>query len=269
MAGIKITELPSIGTLETTDLTYVVDVSTDTSKSATIDNILNLVQRIQSGDAFGGTLNRLSVEFGTDLILVSGQSGSYSGIQYEADYSVNYAQSSLITRGDAPRIFVQNDTPTNTNTKADKIGDVYFDTTALVWYIANGTGIPDWVIMGNSYSGTYTPTISPNGAQPTPTPLNAHYSVVGNLVNVKIFMEGDFPSHNNTNDFDLPIQPIASFSTGFEIIGSVTPTSFVDHFQTASVSSTIGGYNGKFSIVCDSSTTGTIRYLLDFSYFIQ
>ena len=123
--------------------------------------------------------------------------------------------------------------------------------------------------MGNSYSGTYTPTISPNGAQPTPTPLNAHYSVVGNLVNVKIFMEGDFPAHNNTNNFELPIQPIASFSTGIEIIGSVTPTSFVEHFTTAQIASTIGGYDGKFSIVCDSSTTGTIRYLLDFSYFIQ
>jgi hypothetical protein len=69
MAGIKVTDLPSLATAASDDILYIVDVSTDTSKKIEVGNIVEI-----SSAAFAPTLSTL-----TDAIVsTGGPDGMYS-----------------------------------------------------------------------------------------------------------------------------------------------------------------------------------------------
>ena len=190
MAGVKITELPVSGTLEKTDLTYVVDVSTDTSKQATIQDVIDAVDQISVEDVDG---DAIIIAETSQEIKVQGVQGFFQGLKYRADYSTEYAPLSLIARQDAPKIFVDTDKPQNTNTIAQNYGDIYVNSSNGQAYYSTGiTNDNEWQLMNDYSAATFVPTLQ--GALPTlPITLGrCFYRKTGNYVSVKGLLEITF-----------------------------------------------------------------------------
>ena len=278
MAGIKITELPPSGTLEITDLTYAVKTSTDTSVQTTFADILNLVQRVQSGDVFGGTMVRLSAEFGSELLLVTGQSGSFTGIQYEQDYSANYVDNSLIARKDAPLIIRSNGTPCLNNVIPLRVGDLYFDHGGNdLYYAYDVADCLNWIKIQKSIGEAYNPTqISFPIVNQSISFTQGTYNYVGSVVSCKVKVQllmGGLAFHSYTFKINLPIVPSGSFANTYDIQGSVIPSGNVTLWHKVNHTSIIA--SDQIGIPCaeifvetDNSMNGVCEFVIDFSYIM-
>jgi hypothetical protein len=194
MAGIKVTELPSIDTLSKTDVTYVIDSNNDTSKKATIQKVVDAVDQIQGGDPLEGTQRKVSANYGNDLILVSGQSGSFSGLGYLDDYSPNYNDNSLIARKDAPKVIISSDTPCAEQVTPLRIGDIWIDKgTNELYYSVNIDDCGGWTKLPSTQGSTWSPTIvSQAGSCGNMGIVRAYYTRVGNIVSCSIQGAGEF-----------------------------------------------------------------------------
>jgi hypothetical protein len=74
-------------------------------------------------------------------IEVDSDKSTFQGIEYVQDFSGKYSSNSLIARKDAPAIFVDSRAPA---VGANKIGDIYINTSAITIYISVGTAVSDW-----------------------------------------------------------------------------------------------------------------------------
>jgi hypothetical protein len=170
MAGKKVTELPELTTAAIDDIIYVVDISdtseapTGTSKQTTVDGISNLSYKITRTDIDG--TSAMEVMEGGVFIKVGSSVVGFQGIRYNTDFSANYDQKSLITRGDAPKIESGIIAPAST---PSKIGDVYVDTAAEILYFSKGTAsAADWIPSSGLPYSSYTAILSQAGvAAPT------------------------------------------------------------------------------------------------------
>jgi hypothetical protein len=276
MAGIKITELPSIGTLEKDDLTYVVDVSTDTSKQATIQNIIDVVDQLSITDVDG---QAIIIAESSEGIKVQGVQGYFQGLKYRADYSPEYAPLSLIARQDAPKIFALSGKPTNTSTIANNYGDIYVDTGTGSAYIANNiTSDLDWTKINDFTSAVGTPTLQ-GGIPPVPpiTLGQCFYSKVGNYVSVKGVLEitfsgggaGQSVSFNISLPYGLGSGNV--FNATNDVIGSINPNGIgaVNHkINYLELRANTGNDYVYIYVDVDNQVNGVCQFVYDYGYFI-
>jgi hypothetical protein len=272
MAGIKITELPSIGTLEKTDLTYVVDVTDDASKQATIQDVINAVDQLSITDLDG---EAIIIAEDSSAIKVQGGNAAFRGLYYRNDYSANYSPSSLIARADAPKIFVDVDKPTNTSTIAQNYGDIYVNTSNGDAYYSTGiTNSSEWQLISiNPTNGDfYIPTIfSPVPAAPISF---GKFFVTknGKIINAKGIVSITFGGgygHSQTFQFSIPYLGLASIS---ELVGGVSGFGFTTINHRINHTELKGALNfsttecAELSIEVDNNLNGSCSFTLDFTY---
>lgn len=284
MAGIKVTALPPSGALEKIDITYLVDVSDDaespegTSKQATIQNIIDAVDQIKGGDSGAGTERKVSADYGSELILISGQSGSFTGAQYLADYSTNYVDNSLIARKDAPKIRVSNDTPCASGDAPLRIGDIWIDTDRSEFYYAVGNTLcSDYIRLLPTSGGVYNPIqISIPIAAQSITFFQGSYNYAGSVISCKVKVEllmGGAAFHSYTFKINLPLLPSGNFGNTYDIQGSVIPFGNTTLWHKVNHTSIIASSNtgipcAEIFVETDNSMDGTCEFVIDFSYIM-
>ena len=274
MAGIKITELPPIGTLEKTDLTYVVDVSDDTSKQATIQDIISAVDQVGITDGDGYAVLQATDSFG---LKVKSDNAAFQGIYYNEDNSANYTDLSLIARQDAPRVYRIPNTPCDEGLIPISIGDIYIDTTNNDFYYSYATtDCSNWRKLAQTNGGGYSANIvSTPLANQTIVFLGGIWNLAGNVVNCKTRVQLTMsPLHTYTFQIDLPLMPSSTFGLATQIQGSVTPFGSqvlwhkVNHTSIYASSSTLtaGDPCAEIVVEVDNSISGLCQFVLDFSY---
>jgi hypothetical protein len=87
------------------------------------------------------TLVAVKASATTHSIEVDSDKSTFQGIEYAQDFSGKYSSNSLIARKDAPAIFIDSRAPA---VGANKIGDIYINTSAITIYISVGTAVSDW-----------------------------------------------------------------------------------------------------------------------------
>jgi hypothetical protein len=272
MAGIKITELPPIGTLEKTDLTYVVDVTNDTSKQAEIQNIIDVVDQLSITDVDG---QAIIIAEDSSAIKVQGGNAAFRGLYYRNDYSANYSPLSLITRADAPKIFALNDKPTNTGTIAQNYGDSYLNIATGEYYYSTGiTNSSEWQLISiNPTTGSfYIPTIF-TPAPAAPISFGKFFVTKnGKIINAKGIVSitfGGAYAHTQTFQFSIPYLGLASIS---ELVGGVSGFGFTTINHRINHTELKGGLNfsttecAELSIEVDNNLNGACSFTLDFTY---
>ena len=275
MAGIKVTELPSIGTLEKTDITYVVDVSNDTSKQATIQDVVNAVDQVglEDNDGFAS----ISVTDSTG-IKVKSNNGAFQGLYYNEDNSANYQSNSLITRADAPRIYNIPNTPCDEGLTPLAIGDIYIDSNTYDFYYSfNTTDCSNWRKLAQTNGGGYSANVvNIPVANQTISFLGGIWNFAGNVVSCKKRFQltmGGSAGHSYTFQIDLPLVPSASFGIATQIQGSVIPFGAttlwhkVNHTSVFAATSQLGANPcAEIFVEVDNSMNGLCQFVFDFSY---
>lgn len=274
MAGIKITELPPIGTLEKTDLTYVVDVSDDTSKQATIQDIISAVDQVSITDGDGYAVIQAQDSFG---LKVKTDNGAFQGLYYNDDYSANYTDNSLIARKDAPRVYRIANTPCDDGLIPLAVGDIYIDTTNNDFYYSYATtDCSNWRKLAQTNGGGYSANIVSTAiANQTIVFLGGIWNLAGNVVNCKTRVQLTMsPLHTYTFQISLPLIPSSTFGIATQIQGSVTPFGSqvlwhkVNHTSIYAATSTnpVGDPCAEIVVEVDNSMSGLCQFVLDFSY---
>jgi len=273
MAGIKITELPSIGTLEKTDLTYVVDVSDDTSKQATIQNIIEAVDQVGITDVDGYAVLQATDSFG---LKVKSNNAAFQGIYYNEDNSANYTDLSLITRQDAPRVYRIPQPPCDEGLTPLSIGDIYIDSANYDFYYSYATtDCSNWRKLAQTNGGGYSANIvSTPITNQTIIFFGGIWNLAGNVVNCKTRVQLTMnPLHTYQFQIDLPLVPSAQFGIATQIQGSVIPFGTttlwhkVNHTSIFAASPTLGGNPcAEIYVEVENSMNGLCQFVLDFSY---
>jgi hypothetical protein len=274
MAGIKVTDLPSIGTLEKTDITYIVDSSNDTSKQATIQNIIEAVDRVGLDDNDGNAVLQAVDSFG---LKVKSDNAAFQGIYYNEDNSANYTDLSLIARQDAPRVYRIANTPCDEGLIPLAVGDIYIDTTNYDFYYSYATtDCSNWRKLAQTNGGGYSANlVSTALANQTIVFLGGIWNLAGNVVNCKTRVQLTMsPLHSYTFQISLPLDPSATFGIATQIQGSVTPfgqTTLwhkVNHTSVIAATSTspMGNPCAEIFVEVDNSMNGLCQFVVDFSY---
>jgi hypothetical protein len=274
MAGIKITELPVSGSLEKTDLTYVVDVSTDTSKQATIQNVIDAVDQVGITDVDGYAVLQAIDSFG---LKVKSDNAAFQGIYYNEDNSANYTDNSLIARKDAPKVLQFANTPCDEGENPTRVGDIYIDSLNNKVYLASNINTcTDWVKIESIESSTYNPSvILPSVNQIISFIGAAIYTRVGDIVSCKIRLSltfGGVSGHNYNFYVSLPIPPTNPFGINTQVLGSVIPFGNVTLWHkvnhTSIIANVLNDY-AEIDVEVDNSMNGVCQFVLDFSYLVQ
>jgi hypothetical protein len=274
MAGIKVTELPSIGTLEKTDITYVVDVSNDTSKQATIQDVVNAVDQVglEDNDGFAS----ISVTDSTG-IKVKSNNGAFQGLYYNEDNSANYQSNSLITRADAPRIYNIPNTPCDEGLIPLAVGDIYIDAnTDDFYYSFATTDCSNWRKLAQTNGGGYTANIvSILPAGQAVSFFGGNWNLAGNVVSCKTRAQltmGGTAGHSYTFQISLPLVPSSTFGINTQIQGSVIPFGSTTLWHKVNHTSVIASNDpssqpcAEIFVEVDNSMNGLCQFVFDFSY---
>jgi hypothetical protein len=79
MAGVKVTDLTTLGTADPTDVMYIVDTSTNTSKQIEVGNVVNLQTAYDNGSTINGAdvvIESTGLGFGIGEGALSGATGT-------------------------------------------------------------------------------------------------------------------------------------------------------------------------------------------------
>jgi hypothetical protein len=274
MAGIKITELPSLATAASDDLLYIVDTSTNTSKKIEVGDIITaptLEQVLTAGNDTNGN----DINIGDDAIVNSQNSklkkgsvdnGSGGGIslictlekELQFENGVRYMRP---LGGNAVYAeTLDNINPDNfyDESRFFQIGSRYKNLVTGVEFICTNalTNAAVWLPT----SGQWTPIGS--GAAPAIDNVifyKSYYSVVGNIVNCTIYGSADFDLIATQNSFfDLNNYPIPT--TTFAPIGFGT---MQDNIRITIMTET------KFRFYSSAILNATGYFVLQFSYDIN
>jgi len=271
MAGVKFTDLPTSGELQKTDITCIVDVTDNTSKQATIQDVVNAVDQLSITDVDGQAMIIAEESVG---IKVQSDNAAFLGLYYRTDYSANYIPESLITRADAPKIFVLDGKPTNTSTIPSNYGDIYFDKLGGSGYFATGiSSDTDWEKLNDFSASQGTPTEVLPISVHNITLTKSFYSWIDGYVSVKGKITLDFNNtvgHFVSFKITLPVQPVNDFTQPEDIIGSIVPNTLgltnseVDY---TIIHADVGSKVAYIFLHVKNSVTGSCDFVYDFGYF--
>jgi hypothetical protein len=235
MAGIKVTDLPSLTTAESNDILYIVDTSTNTSKKIEVGDIIT-APTLESVLITGNDTNGNDINIGDDAIVNSQNSklkkgsvdnGSGGGIslictlekELQFENGVRYMRPLGGNAVYAESLDNINPDEFYDNTRFFQIGSRFKNLVTGIEFICinANTNNAEWIPS----SGRWFPTESgsSSGSIDNISFVRAYYSVVGNIVNCSVFGNADFNFVTLLNGFvnfsNVPIQTNTFYPIGY------------------------------------------------------